>query len=52
MKLLFWGFAACALTVPGIVKADNKAETVSSGSRVELKKVLKAEGDDRTAFCQ
>ena len=38
------GLAACMLTFPGGVCADNNAGAVSKGDRFELKSVLKAEG--------
>lgn len=44
MKRTVLGAGLCALVLPATTWADNKATVVSSGSRVELKKVLKAEG--------
>lgn len=44
MKFRVLGLTACTLVLAGGVRADNKAEVVSKGSRFELKKVLKAEG--------
>ncbi len=55
MKIILLGLTACALTLSGVVHAQNKDNTVSNtasntvstvvsnGSRFELKKVLKAE---------
>ena len=52
MKSRFIGLAACALLVPGAVRAQSKAEVVSKGPRFELKKVLKDEGTTVVLFLQ
>ena len=50
MKWIVFSLVACALALPLGVRADNKAETVSTGSRFEVKKTLKAEGTTVVLF--
>jgi hypothetical protein len=52
MKYFSIGLAACILCVPGIVRAQSKAEVVSKGPRFEIKKILKDEGTTVVLFLQ
>ena len=50
MKTMISSLCLCVLALPAIARADNKAETVSTGSRFEVKKALKAEGTTVVLF--
>jgi hypothetical protein len=52
MKPFLIGLAACTLLLPGIARAQRKAEVVSKGNRFEIKKILKEEGTTVVLFLQ
>ena len=52
MKPLLVSLVACALLLPGIARAQSKAEVASQGDRFEVKKILKEESTTVVLFLQ
>ncbi len=53
MKALVIGLAACAaLAMPGIARAQSKAQVVSTGARFDVKQILKEESTTVVLFLQ